>query len=201
MSEVIIPVVDPVVEPITPKVEPITQPQAVNVDIQAILKQAEEKANQVAETKADAVMKSMLKQQGLDDENIKTMLAEWKSNQVTPEQTIQELQTKLELANKKETELTQREIALLKGVPLNSQEETEKEKVNACLTLAKSYVSETVTFETALDKALNVISFENQTKKEVKEPYAGAGRKSLNTVLTTEKEKALEEIKKKMKIK
>lgn len=162
-------------------VAPITQPQAapqtVNVDINAIAQIAEQKAEQ----KMQNVFKDMLKQQGFDSETVNAMAAEYKAKQVTPEQTIQELRQKVELSE-------QREAALLKGIPLSTDDETEKQKVNACLTLAKSYVSDDVPFAVALDKALEIISF--KPKQEAPPPmYGGAGKQPIGTVSTEKEEK------------
>lgn len=72
-----------------------TQSTAGSVDINAIVSQAAQKAAEIAseaqEKKMDAVFKSMLKQSGLDDAAIQTMLAEYKAKQITPEQTIAQL--------------------------------------------------------------------------------------------------------------
>lgn len=65
-----------------------TQSTAGNVDMATI----EQKAQERAERAATAVVKDMLKQSGLDDAAIQTMLADWKSKQTTPEDTIKQLQ-------------------------------------------------------------------------------------------------------------
>jgi len=57
-----------------------TQPQAVNVDIDAIVSQASSKATRQAERKMQGVFKSMLEQEGLDTETIDSVTAEWKGN-------------------------------------------------------------------------------------------------------------------------
>lgn len=144
----------------------ITPPQAVNVDINQIIKQAEEKAAEVAEKRAEGAFKSMLQQQGLDAETISKMTEEWKSKQVTPEQIIQAKEAEIAARDGTISQLTaqieaerQEKIALSKGVPLNSEDEALKEKANACITLAKTYMTDNVPFDSALEKALEIISF------------------------------------------
>lgn len=56
-----------------------TQPQAVNVE--EIISNAEQKAIAAAEKKSRAVFKSMLEQNGYDDEAVNAMTAEWKAKQ------------------------------------------------------------------------------------------------------------------------
>lgn len=152
-----------VVSPVTPT----TQSTAVNVDIEAISKLAAEKAEQ----KMDAVFKSMLTQHGLDPETAKNMAAEWKAKQSTPEKEIQAL-TEANNTLKATIEAEQQKnIAIMKGVPL--ADTAQADKVNACLTLAKSYVSDTVTYEQALDNALKIISFGEAEKQTGFVPTAG----------------------------
>lgn len=64
-----------------------TQSTAVNVDMAVI----EQKAQERAERAAQAVVRDMLKQSGLNDAAIQTMIAEWKSKQISPEETIAQL--------------------------------------------------------------------------------------------------------------
>lgn len=71
----------------TPTPQPgITPPQAGTVDMEAINKAAEARAERAAQ----AVVKDMLTKQGLDDEAIQGVLADWKSKQKTPAQMLQE---------------------------------------------------------------------------------------------------------------
>lgn len=196
MSEII---TEPVVtEPIT-QPAPIAQPQdaqTVTVDMEALNKAAELRAERAAQT----AVRETLKQQGLDDEAIKGVLAEWKAKQTTPEQelklrdeTIGDLKQQLEAER-------QEKVALAKGVPLGSEDEATKAKATACITLAKSYVSDDVTFEAALDKAMEIISFAApaQEKPEAKPPmWGGAGTKStgVNTLEDYKKMSGQEKIK------
>jgi len=159
-----------VIAPAPTPVQAAATPTAVNVDINSIISQAETKASEAAEKKMEAVFKSMLQQQGLDTETINKMTEEWRSKQTTPEQIIQgkdaEIQqrdgTITQLQQQIETE-RQEKIALSKGVPLGAEDEAVKEKAVACFTLAKSYMSDTVPFESALEKALQIISFKEET--------------------------------------
>ncbi|MCL2096939.1 MAG: hypothetical protein FWH10_08560 [Oscillospiraceae bacterium] len=98
-----------------------TSPQAVNVDINAIISQAEIKAMEAAEKKMEAVFKSILEQKGLDAESIKKMTDEWRANQVTPEQTIQTLQGELA---KTQSEITDyKDSDILRGHGMTDPEE------------------------------------------------------------------------------
>ena len=144
-----------------------TQSTAVNVDIEAISKLAAEKAEQ----KMDAVFKSMLTQNGLDPETAKAMAAEWKSKQVTPEQMLKEKDDAIAALQAEKLAEQQKNIAILKGIPL--ADETQADKVAAALTLARSYVSDTVTYEQALDNALKIISFGNTQQQSGFVPTMG----------------------------
>lgn len=64
-----------------------TPAAAVSVDMEAINKAAEARAERAAQ----AVVRDMLKQSGLDDAAIQTMTAEWKSKQISPNETIAQL--------------------------------------------------------------------------------------------------------------
>ena len=133
-----------------------TQSTAVNVDVEAISRLAAEKAEQ----KMDAVFKSMLTQHGLDPETAKNMTAEWKAKQSTPEKELKARDEQIKILQAEKLAEQQKNIAILKGIPL--ADEAQADKVNAVLTLAKSYVSDTVTYEQALDNALKIISFEKE---------------------------------------
>jgi hypothetical protein len=61
-----------------------TPSAAGNADINAIIKQAEAKANEVAEKKVAGVFRDMLKQSGLDTDAINKITAEWKAKQTPP---------------------------------------------------------------------------------------------------------------------
>lgn len=148
-----------------------TQPQAVNVDMAVIEQKAQERAERAAQT----VVKDMLKQQGLDDTAIQEMLTEYKAKQTTPEQELQKRDETIGTLQQQLENERQEKIALSKGVPLGIEDEATKEKVNACLTLAKSYISDDVAFDVALDKALKVIGFE-QRQQAPPPMYAGAGK-------------------------
>lgn len=155
---------DPVVQTVVnnPVSEPPTQPQAVNVDIQAIAQIAEQKAEQ----KMTAVFKDMLKQQGFDPEAINAVTAEWKSKQTTPEK---ELEAERQLRHETQTKLAQVEqelLALSKGVPIGSDNPETKAKADACITLARSYISDEVDFTTALEKAKQVMGFDTPAVTE-----------------------------------
>lgn len=156
----------------------------MNVDIQAIISQAETKASEAAEKKMEAVFKSMLQQQGLDSDAIITMTADWKAKQVTPEQIIKTKDEEIQqrdgtistLQQQIETE-RQEKLALSKGIPLGAEDEAVREKAIACISLAKSYMSDSVPFDSALEKALKIINFE---EKRVPPPpiiSMGAGTK------------------------
>jgi len=148
-----------------------TQSAAVNVDMDTIVRLAEEKAVQ----KMDAVFKSMLTQNGLDPETAKAMTAEWKSKQTTPEQVLKAKDDEIAALQASMLAEQQKSIALMKGVPL--ADESQADKVNAVLTLAKSNVSDKVTYEQALDNALKVIRFDNigQTGFVVTAGQSGGG--------------------------
>jgi len=153
-----------------------TQPQAVTVDMEALSRIAEKKAEKVSQS----VVKEILTKQGLDDETIKNVLADFKSRQPDPKQEIENYKTTIgQLQTQIETEQREK-IAMLKGVPLNSDDDAVKEKANACMTLAKSYISESVPFEVALDRALQVISFADK-KEDINIPKfdGGAGREPI----------------------
>lgn len=173
-----------------PPTAPTTQSTAGNVDYSAIIETAAQKAAAETEKKFDGVLKSMIKQQApqTDEETIKAMVADYKSKQVTPEkeiqtrdETIKTLQATIEAEQQKNT-------AMLKGVPLS--DEAQAEKVNACLTLAKSYVSDTVTFEQALDKAMNVISFTAAEEQKPSGFQVSAGASNTGTNADVERLKA-----------
>ena len=163
-----------------------TQPQAVNVDNIA----GQAKASGAGEKETESVFKAMLKQEGLDTATIAQMTAEWKSKQVTPEQTAKEKDDTI-LNLQKELEAVRYEkIALSKGVPVGSADEALSEKANACMTLARSYVTDDVPFDKALEKALQVISFAAEAPAAETPPpmYGGAGKSTVNP---TEKEKMI----------
>lgn len=156
-----------------------TQPQAVTVDMEAINKAAEQRAERAAQT----VVKDMLKQQGLDDEAIKGVLADWKSKQTTPEQALAAEKEKTAAAEARAIASEEKTIALSKGVPIGSTDEATTEKVTACMTLAKSYVTADVTFDVALEKALKIIRFEAE-KTTPKPMWGGSGKNPTGTALT-----------------
>lgn len=93
------------------------------VDMAAIEKAAQERAERAAAT----VVKDMLKQQGLDDEAIKTMLKEYKDKQVTPEQALKALEKEKEVGfaerDRKIAEYERRDI--LRGHGLTDAEDIE----------------------------------------------------------------------------
>lgn len=164
-----------VASPTPPQAAP-TQSTAVNVDINSIISQAETKAAEAAEKKMTGVFKSMLEQQGLDPETINRMTAEWKAKQVTPEQIIQDKDEEIQQRDGTITQLQQQiekerqeKLALSKGVPLGAEDEALKEKATACITLARSYMSDSVPFESALEKALQIISFREVPPAEPEE--------------------------------
>lgn len=170
------PIVTTTTEPTTPVQAAPTSTAAVSVDMEAINKAAEARAERAAQ----AAVKDMLKQQGLDDTAVKAMLDEWKAKQTTPEQelkqrdeTINTLQAQLESERQEKT-------ALAKGIPLNADDEATKAKVAACLTLAKSYVAADVPFEAALDKALQIVSFTQPTHESKPPMWAGTGTKPIS---------------------
>lgn len=168
----------PVTEPTTPIQAAQTPTAAVSVDMEAINKAAEARAERAAQ----AAVKDMLKQQGLDDTAVKAMLDEWKSKQTTPEQELKRRDETIGTLQQQLDAERQEKAALAKGIPLTTEDETMKAKVAACMTLAKSYVSADVPFETALDKALQIISFAPAApeKPGVKPPmWGGAGSKPI----------------------
>lgn len=69
-----------------------TPPQAGNVDMAAILSQIDSKVSEILDKKADGVMRSMLKEKGFDDDTIKSIVAEHKAKQVTPEQRLAQIE-------------------------------------------------------------------------------------------------------------
>lgn len=97
-----------------------TQSTAVNVDIDAIVTQAATKAAELAEKKNESVFKSMLQQSGLDDAAIQSMLADYKSKQTTPEQTIKRLKDELEQERGKVSAMEQ--AAVLKDLQIPTKE-------------------------------------------------------------------------------
>ena len=159
-----------------------TQSTAVNVDIEAIARVAAEKGGQ----KEEAVFKSMLLQDGLDMELVKAMTAEWKAKQTTPEQILKEKDDAIAALQAEKLAEQQKTIALMKGIPL--ADETQTDKVNAVLTLAKSYVSDTVTYEAALDNALKIINFGEQQQSGF---VPTAGQSGGGTAQKTTKEEML----------
>lgn len=170
------PIVTTATEPTTPVQAAQTPTTAVSVDMEAINKAAEARAERAAQ----AAVKDMLKQQGLDDAAVKTMLDEWKAKQTTPEQIIKQRDEAIGTLQQQLDTERQEKTALAKGIPLATDDETTKSKVAACMTLAKSYVSADVPFEAALDKALQIISFAPAApeKPETKPPmWGGAGTK------------------------
>lgn len=199
MSELLTPTPEILVPEVNPTPEAvITQPQAEKVDINSILSQAEAKATEVAEKKADAVMRSMLKENGFDDDTIKTMIAEHKAKQVTPEMILKEKDDAIKELKNSNKEKDMKLIAISKGIPVGSTDETIAEKVSACLTLAKNYTSSEVPFDVALDKAMKHISFESE--KIIPPPMYGGSGKSTVTV-DTEKQKKIDAARAAMKIK
>lgn len=121
------PPAEPTPAPATPGVTPAAAaqnaPTAVNVDIDSIVSQAAAKAAELAEKKNESVFKSMLQQSGLDDAAIQSMLAEYKAKQVTPEQTIQQLNGDIAARDAQITAFQRRDI--LRGHGLTDAEEIE----------------------------------------------------------------------------
>ena len=180
----------------TPQAEQQTVPQtqapqttAVNVDYSSIIETAAQKAAQETEKKFDGVLKSMIKQQAPDVDNaiLQQLVADYKLKQPTPEKMLAEKDTKIATLQATIESEQQKNTAILKGVPLS--DETQADKVNACLTLAKSYVNETVTYDQALDKALLIISF---AKEQTPVPKFGAS--GSNGVTATADGKSITEL-------
>ena len=169
--------------PPAPPAPQTTQSTAVNVDIEAIARLAAEKGEQ----KTEAVFKSMLSQGGLDMESIKAMTSEWKSKQTTPEAEIKQRDEMIATLQAEKLAEQQKNIAILKGIPL--ADETQADKVAAALTLARSYVNETVTYEQALDNALKIISFGETQQQTGFVPTTG--QSGGGTVQQTAKEEML----------
>jgi len=112
----------PVQQPQAPQqaVQTPTQPQPQQtVDMTQIEKAAQERAERAAQ----AAVKDMLKQQGLDDGTVKQMLAEFKAKQVTPEQTIKDLTKDVADRDSEIAMYKQREI--LRGHGMTDVEEIE----------------------------------------------------------------------------
>lgn len=93
---------------------PMMAAQQPQIDVNSIVQMAADKAQAQAEKKSEAVFKSMLQQSGLDTDTINKMAAEWKAQQQTPEETIADLQKKLEEANRA-ISAKERDIALDKS--------------------------------------------------------------------------------------
>lgn len=123
-----------------------TPPQAATVDIEAITRQAVEKATEAAEKKQEAVFKSMLEQQGLDADSINKMVADWKSKQRTPETELAEAKEQLAAEQSKVQKLVQEKAVLAKGIP--------DDKASKYLKLAMAYMDEKTDFAAALVLAL-----------------------------------------------
>ena len=119
-----------------------TQPQAAIVDMESI--------SQIAQTRAEraatAAVKSMLKQEGLDTENINKMLEEWKSKQQTPEQVLQQKDQDILNLQRVNDDLKEQMLLLGRRIPAEKSAQYHK--------LAKTYVDDQTDFATALDKAL-----------------------------------------------
>lgn len=180
MADQITPAVEPVqtlptgaAAPVTPVVAAPTP--TVAVDMEAIQRAAEARAERAAQ----AAVKDMLKQQGLDDAAVKTMLDEWKAKQTTPEQELRQRDETIGTLQQQLDAERQEKSALAKGVPIGATDDATKAKVSACMTLAKSYMTAEVPFEAALDKALAIISFAPQQQRPAP-MYGGTGTAQIN---------------------
>lgn len=130
-------------QPTTPTGAAQTAQQPATVDINAIVSQAAQKAAEIAseaqEKKMDAVFKSMLKQSGLDDAAIQTMLADWKSKQTTPEDTIKQLQGDVALRDAELTALKQEKILRSHGLTDDEDIEIYGIRINKLVTDGKTF--------------------------------------------------------------
>lgn len=157
------------VSPETPQTtaQPVTPPQAApaqaaTVDMDAIISQASAKAQEAAEKKTEAVFKSMLQQSGLDVETINEITRERKEKQQTPEQAMQELQGKLAAETARSEALQQQMVAVGKGVPAD--------KTGDYIALANARMTDGVTFEQALEKALEAFPVEKPKNEAILPP-------------------------------
>jgi hypothetical protein len=135
--------------------------------VNAAIAAALEKADERAQKKAEGVFKSMLEQSKLniDAETLDKMVEDYKKNQPTPENMLEAEKQKNQDLQNKLTQNEQEKIALMKGLPLGSDNAEEKEKVNACLTLAKSFLDDKTDFSAAIDRAMKIVSFEAEKPK------------------------------------
>lgn len=186
----------PIVPPTAPA-QPVTPTAAVTVDMEAINKAAEARAERAAQT----VVKDMLKQSGLDDVAIKGVLDDWKAKQTTPEQEIKKRDDTIGALTQQLESEKQEKIALSKGIPIGSTDAAVTDKVTACLTLAKSYVTADVTFEAALDRALKIISFEGDKPIHRPPMWGGSGSATVKPAMSAEKQAAIDAARSSMKIK
>jgi len=98
-----------------------TQSTAAYVDMALIEQTAQTRADRAARS----VVKDMLRQAGLDDSSISSMLAEYKAKQATPEQTIQALTKERDEGFKaRDAELaTLKQEKILRGHGINDDED------------------------------------------------------------------------------
>lgn len=116
---------NPVVEQPT-AVQPVETPaQAASVQPSVDVSAATQKAVEAAERKAEAVFKSMLKQQGLEDaEALGQMLNEFKASRTTPEQ---ELKAKNQTIKQLQEQLT----SIEQQTRVNSAKDVVKQRLEA----------------------------------------------------------------------
>ena len=161
---------------------PVVNVQPANVDTNAIVSQAEQKAVEAAEKKMEAVFKSMLQQQGLDADSINKMTVEWKAKQVTPDMQIQELQQQLEQERIARTTLE-------KHTAVQSQGITDPEDVEYICFKVDKRVTKTKDFKTALAEYLEEHPYKKSGEEEPEKPPVGALYLGTKGNKTNQKEK------------
>lgn len=123
----------------TPTPAVSTPPQAANVDIDAIVSKAADKAAEVAQSRMEGTFKSMLKQSGLDADTIAKITAEWQAKQVTPEQTIAQLQGDVSARDVELAALKQEKILRNHGLTDDEDIEVYGIRINKLVTDGKTF--------------------------------------------------------------
>lgn len=155
----------------TSKTEQTTQPQAVNVDMEAINRAAEQRAERAAQT----VVKDMLTKQGLDDNTIQEVLKDWKAKQTTPEDELIRERADHAKTLAENTKLKQEKI--LKNHGINDDEE-----INVYSIRINQLVTDGKDFETTAKEY-----FENHPVQQTPPPfYTGEGKTVVNSGVTLE---------------
>lgn len=158
----------------TPAQADTTLSTAANVDMSLI----EQKAAERAERAAQAVVRDMLKQSGLDDDAIKKMLDEYKAKQVTPEMEMKQLKDELKASKAEVAQMRQLDFLKGKGIDV---EELDFYQFKA----AKISKETGVTFEEAAEKYIA----ERPAFKRPPEFHVGGGKAAMQTMTVEEYKK------------